>query len=148
MSMRCCGAREARRGQIFFTKPGQSARRGRVVAADKLIDFAGASRVFCSENRQIPCAAGGEKSAQCRENVLVNFAVPFLSDRCGLRALRAALVSGVATAILVGLASPADAQRRMRFYDSGYGYGYPTYAPARTARTARTASPKREKAEP
>jgi len=122
-------------------------RRGRIVAADKLIDFAGASRLFCSENRQFLRRRAGENPLDSRENVLAKFAVPFLSDRCNLRALRVALVSGVATAVLAGLASPADAApRRMRFYDPGYYYGSPTYIPARTARSA--ASPKREKPEP
>src|SRR5262249_22736631 len=93
--------------------------------------------------------AGEKNPLNSRENVLAKFAVLFLSDRRDLGTLRAALVSGVATAVLAALANPADAApRRMRFYDPCYGYGcgYPSYAPSRTARSA--TSWKREKAEP
>jgi len=76
--------------------------------------------------------------------------IPFASDRGGLEVLRAALVSGVALALLAGMAGPADAQYR------GWGYGGSGfYAPvdvqprsARSVRRDRDASPARsEKAE-
>jgi hypothetical protein len=77
------------------------------------------------------------------------------SHHRGLRALRAALVSGVALGCLAGLANPAHAQRQM-FYDAGGWYGRPVHAPSVYAppvnvpsRGARFATePRREKAEP
>jgi hypothetical protein len=79
------------------------------------------------------------------------------SDRGGLEALRTALISGVAIALLAGLTIPADAAtRRMAGYGayggySGYG-GYGTYAapaavPARKVRREGSVA-KRDKAEP
>jgi lipoprotein-anchoring transpeptidase ErfK/SrfK len=80
--------------------------------------------------------------------------VPFTSDRGGLDVLRTALVSGVALAVLAGLAIPADAAtRRVAGYGgyTAYGvYGTPAVLPARRIKVDRREGPvaKRDKAEP
>jgi L,D-transpeptidase catalytic domain len=76
---------------------------------------------------------------------LSNFAGGTLPSN--IRALRTALVAGVASSLLTGLGSPAGAAPRGYFNPYGwYGYySYPGYAPSRRARTA----PSRpERAEP
>src|SRR5262249_15222125 len=90
-----------------------------------------------------------------REKVLAQFVGDRGGSQRGMRALRAALVSGAALSVLASLATSAQAQRRTMFYDAGwYGrspYGPAVYAPRASVggRSARSASePRREKAEP
>jgi L,D-transpeptidase-like protein len=70
------------------------------------------------------------------------------SDHRGLTALRLALISSAALALLVGSAEPAAAQFGMGFYGTGGWYtGRSYYAPARRHR-ASTAKSKHDKSEP
>jgi hypothetical protein len=70
------------------------------------------------------------------------------SDHQGLTALRLALISSAALALLVGSAQPAAAQFGMGFYGTGGWYtGRSYYAPARRHR-ASTAKSKHDKSEP
>ena len=74
---------------------------------------------------------------------------PLASGRCGLEALRIALVSGAAWGCLVGWASSADAA--MPGMGAPYGWYDGWYAPppaARPARKARVAPTRKDKAEP
>jgi hypothetical protein len=125
-------------------------------AIDKLIDFTGLQRLSCKVNRQFVTADPAKDPHNCREKVLAQFVgMTALASgrerRCeGLGTLRAALVSGVALASLLGLPTPADAQRGYYGY-GGYGgwYAAPVDTPRpRTATTARRETAARDKAEP
>jgi L,D-transpeptidase catalytic domain len=79
---------------------------------------------------------------------LVKFTAPLACDRCGLKAVRIALVSGVAWSCLAGLAGSAEAATRGMGAPYGWYDGW--YAPpaAVPARKARVAPTRKEKAEP
>src|SRR5262249_7694289 len=85
-----------------------------------------------------------------QENLLVKFTgtAPLACGRCGLNALRIALVSGVAWSCLAGLAGPAEAAARGMGGPYGWYDGW--YAPpaAVPARKTRVAPARKEKAEP
>src|SRR6185312_13928378 len=84
------------------------------------------------------------------EYALPKFAwsLPLLSDVRGRGALHRALVSGAASALLVGLGVSADAAPRGGFF-SPYGwYGYYSYPAPVPSRRLRAAPSRRERAEP
>src|SRR5262245_62339663 len=86
-----------------------------------------------------------------QENLLVKFTgtAPPTCGRCGLKAVRIALVSGVAWSCLAGLAGSAVAATRGMGAPYGWYDGW--YAPpaaARPARKARVAPTRKDKAEP
>src|SRR5262245_37581265 len=71
--------------------------------------------------------------------------VPLASGHRGVTALRMALVSGVALALLAGSAQPVDAAAGMRFYSTGGWFMGGMNIPVRKHRATRV---KREKSEP
>ena len=76
------------------------------------------------------------------------WSLPFPSDVRGRGALHRALVSGAASALLVGLGVSADAAPRGGFF-SPYGwYGYYSYPAQVPSRRLRAAPARRERAEP
>ncbi|MEA2958478.1 MAG: hypothetical protein QOJ58_3984, partial [Alphaproteobacteria bacterium] len=76
------------------------------------------------------------------------WSLPLPSDVRGRGALRRALVSGAASALLVGLGVSADAAPRGGFF-SPYGwYGYYSYPAQVPSRRLRAAPARRERAEP
>ena len=76
------------------------------------------------------------------------WSLPFPSDVRGRGALHRALVSGAASALLVGLGVSADAAPRGGFF-SPYGwYGYYSYPAPVPSRRLRAAPARRERAEP
>jgi hypothetical protein len=76
------------------------------------------------------------------------WSLPLLSDLRGRGALHRALVSGAASALLVGLGVSADAAPRGGFF-SPYGwYGYYSYPAPVPSRRLRAAPSRRERAEP
>src|SRR5262245_58952785 len=85
-----------------------------------------------------------------QENLLVKFTgtAPPTCGRCGLKAVRIALVSGAACSCLAGLAGSAEAATRGMGAPYGWYDGW--YAPpaAVPARKARVAPTRKEKAEP
>ena len=73
---------------------------------------------------------------------------PLPSDVRGRGALRRALVSGAASALLVGLAVSADAAPRGGFFSPYGSYGYYSYPAPVPSRRLRAAPARRERAEP
>jgi hypothetical protein len=135
-------------GLDLFTKSVQSVPQSHLEC--RQVDRRCARAALIVETKQRAGAARqGEKIQKSQENALPKFA---WADRpqsyvYGSRALRRALVAGVASALLVGLGNSANAAPRGAFVSpyGWYGYfSYPADVPSRRLRV----TPRRERAEP
>ena len=135
-------------GLDLFTKSVQAVPQSHLGC--RQVDRPCARAAFIVETKlRAGAARQGERMQKSQENALPKFAwaVPIRSHVYGPGALRRVLVSGVASALLVGLGNSANAAPRGAFF-SPYGwYGYFSYR-ANVPNRRQPVAPRRERAEP